>query len=86
MAATHHPMTVGVHDAKKHFFQLLAKAESGEEITITKYGVPVARLVPFKKKHTVTQRRHAIERIRQMQKGLSLGNLKIRDLIDEGRP
>jgi prevent-host-death family protein len=86
MAATRHSITVGVHDARKRFFQLLAKAASGEEIIITKYGVPIARLVPFKKRHTVAERRQAIERFRQLSKDLSLGNLKIRDLINEGRP
>jgi prevent-host-death family protein len=57
----------------------------GEEITITKHGNPVARLVPVNKTHTPEVRRAAIERIKEMSKGLSLGGLKIRDLIDEGR-
>lgn len=86
MATVHHPNTIGAYDAKTRFSELLEQVQSGEEITITKHGTPVARLVPVKKKHTAAERRQAIERIREMQKGLSLGNLKIRDLIDEGRP
>lgn len=78
--------TVGAYDAKTHFSELLERVESGEEITITKHGNPVARLVPVKKVYTPAERHAAIERIKEMSKGLSLGGLKIRDLIDEGRP
>jgi prevent-host-death family protein len=77
--------TVGAYDAKTHFSELLERVEGGEEITITKHGTPVARLVPMKKKHTPEERRAAIERWTELSKGLSLGGLKIRDLIDEGR-
>lgn len=77
---------VGAYEAKTHFSELLEKVEAGEEITITKHGTPVARLIPIKPKLTTAERRAAIERWSQQSKGLSLGGLKIRDLIDEGRP
>ena len=35
-----------VAEAKQRFSKLLRRAAAGEEITITKWGVPVARLVP----------------------------------------
>jgi prevent-host-death family protein len=76
---------VGAYEAKTHFSELLEKVESGEEITITKHGNPVARMVPIRKKSTRKERRAAIERIKEMSNGLSLGGLKIRDLINEGR-
>ena len=38
--------TVGAFEAKTHLSELLARAEEGEEVTITKHGRPVARLVP----------------------------------------
>jgi prevent-host-death family protein len=76
---------VGSYDAKTHFSELLEKVASGEEITITKHGTPVARLVPVKKEHSRQDRRAAIERIIKLSEGLSLGGLKVRDLIDEGR-
>ena len=44
--------TVGAYEAKTHFSELLDKVESGQEITITKHGTPVAKLVPVKRKHT----------------------------------
>ncbi|MBI2823934.1 MAG: type II toxin-antitoxin system Phd/YefM family antitoxin [Planctomycetia bacterium] len=80
-----HSNTVGAYDAKTHFSELLERVESGEEVTITRHGTPVARLVPVKKKHTPAERRAAIERIIKLSEGLSLGGLKIPDLIDEGR-
>jgi prevent-host-death family protein len=33
-------------EAKSQFSKLLRRAAAGEEVTITKWGVPVARLVP----------------------------------------
>lgn len=35
-----------VTEAKTQFSKLLHRAAAGEEITITKWGVPIARLVP----------------------------------------
>ena len=37
--------TVNVHDAKTNLSKLLARVEAGEEITIARAGVPVAKLV-----------------------------------------
>lgn len=76
---------VGAYEAKTHFSELLEKVESGEEITITRHGTPVARLVPIKKRYNREERRAAIERITKLREGLRLGGLKIRDLINEGR-
>lgn len=77
--------SVGAYEAKTHFSELLEKVASGEEITITKHGTPVARLVPVKKQPTIEERRAAIARWKELSKGLSLGGLKIRDLVNEGR-
>ena len=83
--ATQPSHSVGAYDAKTHFSELLEKVESGEEITITRHGTPVARLVPVKKGQTPSDRRAAIARWIASSKGLSLGGLRIRDLINEGR-
>ena len=77
--------TVGAYEAKTHLSKLLDKVEAGEEITITKHGAPVAKLVPVKKEVSAEQRVAAIERIQQLAAGLSLGGLKVKDLINEGR-
>jgi prevent-host-death family protein len=76
---------VGAYEAKTHLSKLLEKVEAGEEITITKHGAPVAKLVPVKKEVSAEQRVAAIERIQKLATGLSLGGLKVKDLINEGR-
>jgi prevent-host-death family protein len=37
---------VGVHDAKTHLSRLLRQVMAGDEVVITRGGVPIARLVP----------------------------------------
>jgi prevent-host-death family protein len=41
-------MEINIHQAKTHFSKLLKKVEAGEEVTISRAGVPVARLVAAK--------------------------------------
>ncbi len=77
--------TIGAYEAKTHFSALLEKVEAGEEFTITKHGTPVARLVPIKKELTVAERRKVIEQWINRPDKPTLGGLKIRDLINEGR-
>ncbi len=43
-------MEVNIHQAKTHLSRLLQRVALGEEITISKAGVPVARLVPVQAK------------------------------------
>lgn len=85
MAALRGSNTIGTYEAKTHLSELLEKVEAGEEITITKHGAPVAKLVPVKKEASREERVGAIERIQKLSTGLSLGGLKIKDLIREGR-
>lgn len=40
-------ITLGAFEAKTRLSELLARVEAGEEVTITKHGRPVARLVPM---------------------------------------
>lgn len=39
--------TFNIYEAKTHFSRLVARVESGEEITLSRNGRPVARLVPI---------------------------------------
>ena len=41
------PAEVNIHEAKTHLSKLLHRVMAGEEIIISKSGVPVARLVPI---------------------------------------
>ncbi len=75
---------VGSYEAKTHLPQLLARVAKGERISITKHGVPVAVLVP---PATARPRPVAetIAALRQFRSGRRLDQLKLRDMIDEGR-
>jgi prevent-host-death family protein len=42
--------TVDLADAKAHLSELVARAEAGEEICITRHGKPVARLIAAAKR------------------------------------
>ena len=77
--------TIGAYEAKTHFSSLLEKVAAGEEITITKHGNPVAKLVPVKRELTPAERQAIIDNWKEKSKGLSLGGLSIRALIEEGR-
>jgi prevent-host-death family protein len=72
--------------AKKKFGELLDEVAHGEEIVITRHGKPVARLVAAAPGFDREKARRAIAGILEASKGLTLGGLKIKDLIDEGRP
>ena len=76
---------VGAFEAKNRFGQLLDWVEQGEEITITRHGKEVARLVPARGGFNREAAREAADRIRAMSKGITLGGLKAKDLINEGR-
>lgn len=39
--------TVGLFEAKTHLSELIARAERGEEVVITRHNKPVAKLVPI---------------------------------------
>jgi len=74
---------VGVYEAKTQLPRLLDEVEQGETITITRYGRPIARLVPLRgRRRTVAE---AIEAMREFRKGNRLDGLTIRELIEEGR-
>ena len=71
-------------EAKTPLSRLLAEVERGESITITRNGIPVARLVPVRD-DTPDRRGQVIERIKTLRKGRTLGGMKVRELIDKGR-
>jgi prevent-host-death family protein len=76
--------TIGTFEAKTHLSALLEQVERGEEVTITKHGKPVARLVPV---GMVSRDRLAdtVMRLKAFRRGRRLGDLSTRALIEEGR-
>ncbi len=77
---------IGAFEAKNKLGTLLDLVERGEEVTITRRGKPVARLVPAAGRFDREKARRAAESIIANSKGVTLGGLKIKDLINEGRP
>jgi prevent-host-death family protein len=77
--------TVGAYEAKTHFSELLGRVEAGEEVTITRHGAPIAKLIPVQRRSTPEERRAAFEAMKRDAAGRTLGGLKIKDLISEGR-
>jgi prevent-host-death family protein len=76
--------TVGAYEVKTHLSGLLRRVESGESFTITKNGVPVARLVPIEEKPKPDLQQIAAE-LRAFRKAHPLNGISIKDLINEGR-
>ena len=75
---------VGAFEAKIHLSNLLDQVERGETVVITRHGKPVARLVPMTGS-SMDDRQRAIEQLKELRKGQTLGPLSIRELIDHGR-
>jgi prevent-host-death family protein len=85
---------VGAFEAKNTFGTLLDRVERGEEITITRHGKPVARLVPNTKRIDQAQVEAASQRIRERARQLHKSGARDEDFDwpilkkwrDEGRP
>lgn len=76
----------GILEARNSFSALIERVEKGEEITITRHGKAVARLVPAL---SHDQRRakalEAAEWLRKNRQNNRLDGMSLRDLIEEGR-
>lgn len=72
-------------EAKNELERLLDWVEAGKEVVITRRGRVVARLVPPRPALDPEQARSAAAAIRAMSKGVTLGGLKVKDLVAEGR-
>ena len=75
---------VGAFEAKTHLLLLLDKVTQGEEVLITRRGVPVARLVASGHAEQARTER-VIEGIRALRSCLKLGGVDWKKLRDEGR-
>ena len=81
----HTTQTIGLFEAKTHLSELVARAEQGDEVIITRHNRPVARLVPFTPApRAITARRAALKALLQAAGGRTLG-MDWKALRDEGR-
>ena len=74
---------IGAYEAKVKFSEILRRVEKGERFVITRHGMPVAVLEPVSPSRKNV--REVIAKIEEFARGHSLGGLKIKDLIEEGR-
>ena len=77
---------IGAFEAKNRLGSLLDLVEGGEDVVITRRGRPVARLVRETAGVDRTAARQAAADILAAGKGVTLGGIALRDLIDDGRP
>ena len=54
--------TIGSYEAKTRLSELLRQVESGEQFTITRRGIPIARIMGVEE--TIDDRRAIIERLK----------------------
>lgn len=64
---------------------VLEEVERGAEITITRHGKPVARLVPVGERVGERRLREAVAGLKRFRHGRRLGDVTLRELIEEGR-
>lgn len=76
---------MGVSDAQSHLSDLLDRVAGGEQITITRNGLPVAQLVPVPADSSMERRREAVQAMRELATRNRLDGLQVKDLIAEGR-
>ena len=81
--------TIAVFEAKNRFSELLAAVAQGEEITITRHGTPVARLVALSAsaQPSPQQRQRvsgAMQRLRVLGAGAKLG-CTLQQALEAGR-
>ena len=82
-------MEIGASEAKKRLSALLDQVEQGVEVTVTRHGRAVARLVPVSGTSQQEARRAAMARIRARVAARRAGPFdwsEWKALRDEGRP
>jgi prevent-host-death family protein len=84
--------TIGLLEAKTHLSELVARAERGEEVVITRHNKPVAKLVPLDgvSAELVQQRRQALAELQEIGQAVAgrtgvITRDEIVDWIREGR-
>ena len=77
---------VGAFEAKNTLAALLDEVERGDEVLITRRGKPVARLVPATSGFDREKARRTAQELLQARQGVTLGGLRIKDLVADGRP
>ena len=73
------------HRFRRHCRNPREQVERGETVTITRHGQPVAVLAPVKPARQAKTGEEWLEEAKRISKGITLGGITIRQLIEEGR-
>jgi len=79
MTVTADQNTFGIYDAKTNFASLVERVMSGETLTITKHGKPVATISPIEQ--PVPELKEILEQLDSARSLLRLGKNDYRKLI-----
>lgn len=78
--------SIGLFEAKTHLSELIARAERGEEVVITRHNKPVAKLVPVvRSTRAAAQRRQSALDSLQSFERITVKGATIKELIEGGR-
>lgn len=78
--------SVGAFEARNRLSTLLDWVANGDEVVITRRGKAIARLVPAIPRFDRAKAWRAMEGILEARRSVTLGGLRLKDLVDEGRP
>jgi prevent-host-death family protein len=76
---------VGIYEAKSRLSELIEQAENGREITITRHGKAVAKLVPARVKSHAATRAAIFDEIAAFAKTVKVRPFNLRRMIEWGR-
>ena len=79
-------LEIPLFEAKNKLSGLLDEVATGKQIIITRHGKAVARLVPADHGFDRAKARQAAKTLLEARKGVTLGGLSIKELVNEGRP
>lgn len=71
-------ISVGSYEAKTHLPRLLEEVAKGQTITITRHGVPIARLVPIQETLPKCSASDILESFRRLRRRVRPGAPSIR--------
>ena len=82
--------TIGAFDAKTRLSELLDRVEGGEVITITRHGVPIARLEPYAAAVDTKKAQRSLDGLATLRQEFLAGGAgmtlrEIRSALEDGR-
>lgn len=80
-----HMDTIGAFEAKTHLSALLDRVAKGETITITRHGIPAARLAPVGQAAQKLSHHEIVKGMRELRQRVKPGRMSVREMVNEGR-